>query len=137
MNKLSIAFLAAMSLAAVGCRKDKGGEAIAKMTELKRKMCACKDKACSEKVSEELAQWDQAQEKAAGDKPVSLSGEDAEKMEAVKEEISACLLKLEVPGGSGAAGAAGAATGGAGAAMGSGPPAAGSADGSAAAGSAH
>jgi hypothetical protein len=123
MKKMSIALLAALSLAAVGCRKDKGGEAIARMTEIKVQMCACKDKACSEKVSEALVQWDQAQEKAAGDKPVALSGEAAEKMEAVRDEISTCLLKLEVPGGAGGT-------------MGSGRPAAGSADGSAAAGAA-
>lgn len=146
MMKISIAFLAAMSLAGSGCHKDqhKGGESIARMTELKNKMCACKDKTCSDKVSGELVAWKQAQDKP-GDKPAPLSEEDDKKLEAVTEELTQCLLKLELPGGSGTAGPAGAAEapGGSGATMGSGSPAAGSAagtapsGGSAAAGSAH
>jgi hypothetical protein len=128
MMKLSIVFLAAMSLAGSGCHKNKAGESIVKLTELKDKMCACKDKACSDKISEEMTRWSQAQAKSDGDKPVPLSEEDAEKTAAVTAQIAQCLLKLEVPGGEGAAGAAG----GAGGTMGSGRPAAGSADGSAA-----
>ena len=131
MKKISIAFLAVMSLAALGCRKDKGGEALAKLTELKDKMCACRDKPCSEKVSEELAKWGQGQPRSEGDK----------KRKEVTEQLTQCLLKLEVPGGAGAAGGAGTAgaagaAGAAGGTGGSGSPAAGSADGAAAAGSA-
>jgi len=132
MKKISIAFLAAMSLAAFGCRKNKGGEAIAKLTELKDKMCACKDKTCSDKVSVEFSSWRQEQEKSDGDKP-GTPGEEDTKMEEVIDQLSQCLMKIELPGGAGAAGAAG----GAGGTVGSGSPAAGSADGSAAAGSAH
>jgi len=135
MMKISIAFLAALSLAGLGCHKDKNkaGESIAKLSEIQKKMCACKDKACTEKISEELTTWDLEQQKATGDKPVSPTGEDAEKIEAAKDKISECLLKLELPG-SGAAGASGAAgpAGGAGGTTGSASPAAGSADGSAA-----
>src|SRR5689334_16962526 len=47
MNKLMIAFAATMALASFGCKKKAGtggsGEAMAKMTEFKDKMCACKD----------------------------------------------------------------------------------------------
>lgn len=138
MKKISIAFLAAMSLAAFGCRKNKGSEAIAKLTELKDRMCACKDKTCSDKVSKEFSRWSQEQEKSDGDKP-GTAGEEDPKMEEVTEQLSQCLMKIELPGGTGAAGAAGgaAAAGGAGGTVGSGSPAAGSADGSAAAGSAH
>jgi hypothetical protein len=126
MKKISIAFLAAMSLAAFGCNKNKDGESIAKMTELKDKMCACKDKACSDTVSDELSKWTQEQAKSAGGKPVPPSKENAEKTAAVTDEMIKCMLKLEIPGGAGAAGAAGDT-------MGGGSPAAGSADGSAAA----
>jgi len=135
MKKISIAFLAAMSLAAFGCRKNKGGEAIAKLTEIKDKMCACKDKTCSDKVSVEFSSWREEQEKSDGDKP-GTPGEEDPKMEEVTEQLSQCLMKIELPGGAGAAGAAGA-SGAAGGTVGSGSPAAGSADGSAAAGSAH
>ena len=140
MKKISIAFLAAMSLAAFGCRKDKDGESIAKLTELKNRMCACKDKACSEKVSDEYSRWSQTQAKSDGDKP-GHPGEEDKKMEELTEELTQCLLKREVHSGGGAAGAAGAAAAGsAGGTTDSGNPAAGSADGSAgsaAAGSAH
>ena len=142
MTKLSIAFLAALSLVGFGCHKDKAkdkanaGEAIARLAELKTKMCACPDKACSEKVSAELTDWDQAQQKAAGDKP-ALREEDEKKIEDLKEELSQCLLKLEFPRGSGAAGSGGAAgaagsAAGSGGTAGSGGPAAGAAEGSAA-----
>jgi hypothetical protein len=138
MKKISIAFLAVMSLAASGCRKNKGAEALARLTVLKDKMCACKDKTCSDKVSVEFSSWRQEQEKSDGDKP-GTPGEEDPKMEEVTEQLSQCLMKIELPGGAGAAGAAGGAgaTGGAGGTMGSGSPAAGSSDGSAAAGSAH
>lgn len=157
MTKISISFLAAMSLAGFGCHKNKGdadkaGEAIAKLTELKNKMCACKNKTCSDQVSAELAEWGQQYEKPDVDKPASPADKDSEKLEALKDEAANCLLKIEVPSGAGAPGSAGAGAAGAGAAgsgaagaagtMGSGGPAAGSAGesaaaGSAAAGSAH
>jgi len=139
MRKISIAFLAAMSLAGFGCHKDKAkdqgnaGEALAKLAALKNKMCACPDKPCSEKVSAELTDWDQAQSKAAEGKPAPRE-EDDKKIEDLKEEISECLLKLEFPRGSGATGAAGAAgaAAGSGGTAGGGGPTAGAADGSAA-----
>jgi hypothetical protein len=150
MKKISIAFLAAMSLAASGCRKNKGGEDLAKLTELKNKMCACKDKTCSEKVSDEYSMWSQTHAKSDGDKP-GTPGEEDQKMEELTEELTQCLLKREVSSGSGAAGSAGAtgsadpagsagAAGAAGSVGGTtdrGNPAAGSANGSAGAGSAH
>lgn len=142
MTKISIAFLAALSLAGSGCHKNKGDAdqagAIARLTELKDKMCACKDKTCSDKVSGEYSSWTQAQAKSEGDKPGS-PGEQDKKVEELTEELTQCLLKLEVPSTGSAAGAAGAA-GGAGSAgaagsadgtTGSGNPAAGASDGSA------
>jgi hypothetical protein len=138
MEKFAIVFLATMSLAGSGCHKTKrtkDGAAIARMTELKNRMCACKDKACSDAISEELSRWTQAQSKSAGDKAGAPTEDDPEMAE-VTEEMTRCILKLEIPGGSGAVGAGDAArgTGGVGGATGGGSAAAGSADGSAAAG---
>ena len=131
-----------MSLAAFGCKKnkvqdkdkDKDGEYLAKMTEFKNKMCACPDKACSEKVSDEFSRWSQAHARSE-DQQATPSEEDT-KLEAVTEALKDCILKLEFPAGGSAAGTAGAAggAGGAGATPGSGSPAAGSAEGAAAAG---
>lgn len=112
MTKISIAFLASLSLAAFGCHKDKDKDNSAALTarlvELKGKMCACKDKACSDKVSAELAQWGQDEEKAGGEKPASPGERENEKVEAIKEAIASCLVKLEVPTEGSAAGNAGA-----------------------------
>jgi hypothetical protein len=139
MKKISIAFLAAMSLASFGCKKKGGsGEAIAKMTEFKDKMCACKDKACTDKVSEDMTKWGQEQAKNAGDKAAAVSEEDTKKMAAVTEEMTKCMTKImtdaaaaAAPPAAPAAPAAGSDT--AAPAAGSAAPAAGSADGSAAA----
>jgi hypothetical protein len=160
MQKISIAFLAAISLASFGCpnKKASSSDVIARMVELKDKMCACKDKACTEKVTEELTRWGQEQAKATGDKVVNLSEDERKKSATVSEEMSKCMAKVvteaaAAAGGAAAGGGSAAAGGGAaagpadgsaapaagsagGAAAGTGA-AAGSADGAAAAGSAH
>jgi len=125
------------------------------MTEFKDKMCACKDKACSDKVNDEMMKWGQEQAKNAGDKAAMTDGEEAKKVAAVSEEFSKCLTKISTDAmgaaGAGAAGGAAPAAGGAAPAAGDGSaapaaaggaapaagdgsaaPAAGSADGSAA-----
>ncbi|HET9622722.1 MAG TPA: hypothetical protein VFP84_15220, partial [Kofleriaceae bacterium] len=108
MKKLSIAFLAAMSIASFGCKKKGGGgDALAKMTEFKDKMCACKDKACSDKVNDEMMKWGQEQAKNSGDKAQATDGEEAKKIAAVSEEFSKCLTKISTDAAMGAAGAAG------------------------------
>ncbi|HET7501078.1 MAG TPA: hypothetical protein VFK02_08750, partial [Kofleriaceae bacterium] len=111
------------SLALVGaCKKAGGGEALARMTEFKDRMCACKDKACTDQVTQEMTRW--ASEHKAGEagKP---SEEEQKKVAALTADITKCMTKyMTAPGaGSAAAGSAGSATG------------SGSAAGSAAAGS--
>jgi hypothetical protein len=112
MTKTSIAFLAALSLAGSGCHKNKGeadkAGAIARLTELRTRMCACKDRTCSDRVSAELAEWGQQEEKSESDRPVAPGDKDSEKLEALKDEVASCLLKIEVPGGAGTPGAPGA-----------------------------
>ena len=132
MQKISIAFLAALSLASFGCsKKSSGSESIAKLTEFRDRMCGCKDRACTEKVTEDLTRWGQEQAKASGDKIVKMSDDDMKKSAAISGEMSTCMTKLlaEVAGAAGGGSAAAAAGG-------SAAPA-GAADGSAAAGSAH
>jgi hypothetical protein len=125
MQKISIAFLAAVSLASFGCpKKSSSGDAIVRQTEFRDRMCACKDRACAEKVTEDLTRWGQEQAKASGDKIIKMSDDDMKKSAAVSGEMSACMTKILAEGGG--------ATGG-GAAAGGGSAAAGSADGSAAA----
>ena len=55
---VAIAFLAAASLVSfAGCKKGGGSDAVAKMSDFKDKMCACKDKACVDQVSSDMARW--------------------------------------------------------------------------------
>src|SRR5438132_10142877 len=71
MKKITIAFLAAMSLASFGCKKKgAAGEAMAKMDEFKTKMCACKehDTKCAQAVTDDMTKWSQEMAKNAGDK---------------------------------------------------------------------
>jgi hypothetical protein len=68
MTKLALAFAATLVLVSFSGCKKKGGEAvgsnaIAKMTELRDKMCACKDPDCAKTVSDEMTRWTQGNKK--------------------------------------------------------------------------
>lgn len=129
MSKITIAFLAAVSIASFGCKKKGGaGEAMAKMGEFKDKMCGCKDKACADKVQDEMNKWSAENAKNAGDKPEKPSDEDMKKMTEVGTKYGECMAKAMGGGDMGGSAAAPAGDG-----SGSAAPAAGSADGSAAA----
>jgi hypothetical protein len=118
MKNLTIAFLAAASLfTAAGCKK-KGGDVVAKMNEFKSAMCACKDKACVEKVQADM----EAFGKSAGEPDKATQ----DKLQSVVMDMMACAQKATM-------GADGSAAPADGSADGSAAPAAGSADGSAAA----
>lgn len=109
MKKLMIVMLAAMSFAAVGCKK-KGGqaEAMAKMTDFKNKMCDCKDNACATKVSDEMAKWGKEQtDNNKGEAP-KMSEEDQKKFANISEDMGKCMQKA-MGGGDMAGSAAGSA----------------------------
>jgi hypothetical protein len=90
MKKISIAFVAALSLMAVGGCKKKGGDMMGKMTEFKDKMCACKDKGCVDKVNEEMTKWSQEN---AGKKDEKPSEEDMKKGAEIGQEMAKCMQK--------------------------------------------
>jgi hypothetical protein len=95
MNKLMIAFVAAVSLLSVAGCKKKGGasDAIAKMEGFQKQMCDCKDKACADKVQEDMTKWGTEAAKTANkdDKPdpdmVKKSGE-------IMTKYTECMTKL-------------------------------------------
>jgi hypothetical protein len=96
MKKISFAFICAMALLSfTGCKKKSGaGEAMAKMSEMTDKMCACKDKACSDKVQEDMAKWTAEQAKnATGDKAAKVSDDDMKKMAEVSKKYGDCMMK--------------------------------------------
>jgi len=107
----------AMTLAvAPACKKSGGaGEAIAKMTELKGKMCACKDKACADQVTADTTKW--SAEHASGEAS-KLSADDQKALAVVTDDMAKCMTKIMTDAAAAAAGSAGSAA--MGSAMGSG-----------------
>ena len=98
-------FLAVVALSFTGgCKKSGAGDAIAKMTELKDKMCACKDKACADQVTQEMSKW--GADHKAGD-TAKPSDDDQKKLAAVTQDMSACVTKLMTAAVAGSAAAAG------------------------------
>jgi hypothetical protein len=102
--------------AMAGCKKS-GDASIAQMTELKTKMCACKDKACVDQVTSDMAKWSAEHRGAA---PEKASEEDQKKLAAISTEMTGCMTRVmrEVSAAVAAAGSAD--TAGAGSAAGSG-----------------
>jgi hypothetical protein len=106
MNKLMIALVATVSLLSIAGCKKKGGasDAIAKMEGFQKAMCDCKDKACADKVQEDMTKWgtEAAKNAKADEKPdpdmVKKSGE-------IMTKYTECMTKLMTAGmaGSGAA----------------------------------
>ncbi len=94
MSKLTIAFLAAVSIASFGCKKKGGaGEAMAKMGEFKDKMCACKDKKCADDVQDQMNKWSAENAKNAGDKPEKPDEKTMKEMQDVGTKYGECMAK--------------------------------------------
>jgi len=102
MNKLTISFVAAMSLLAfAGCKKKGGaaGEAVAKMEGFQKSMCDCKDKACADKVNEDMSKWGTEMAKTAGAaKDEKPDPELAKKSADIMTKYTECMTKLMMAG---------------------------------------
>ena len=88
MNKWMIAFAL---LASAGCKK-KGNDAMAKMESFQSQMCACADKACADKVQDEMTKW--AADAAKMAKPDESDPEMAKKSGEVMAKYTECMTKL-------------------------------------------
>jgi hypothetical protein len=91
MKKISIAIVAAVSLLSLGACKKKGGGMMGQMKEFKDKMCTCKDKACVDKVNEEMTKW--STENASKNKDEKPSEEDMKEGAAIGQEMAKCMQK--------------------------------------------
>jgi hypothetical protein len=60
------------------------------MTEFKDVMCRCKNKACADKVTEEMTRWSQDMAKKMS---VRVSDDDMKKMEGITEEFTQCATR--------------------------------------------
>ncbi|MFN0251276.1 MAG: hypothetical protein ACKV2T_30655 [Kofleriaceae bacterium] len=112
MKNLTIAFLATASLFAVGACKKKGGggagEAAAKMSELKDQMCACKDKACADKVQESMTKWT-TEMAGKADKNAKMDEASTKKMAELGLAYGECMTKAMMPAADPAGGGGGSA----------------------------
>jgi hypothetical protein len=105
MNKIAIAFLAAVSLASFGCKKKGGGEAMDAMKKYKTDLCACKDHdiECGKKASDAYMK---SQSENAG-KAADMSAKPDPDMEKLQTEIADCTKRVMTPDTGAAGGAAG------------------------------
>jgi hypothetical protein len=116
------------------CKKS-GDDASARMAAFKDKMCACKDRACIDQVTGEMAKWSADHRGEATEK---ASEADQKKMAGISEAITKCMTQVARDAAAASAtgpGAAGSAADGSGSAGGDGA-AAGGTDGAGAAGGA-
>ena len=104
MNKIAIAFLAAVSLASFGCKKKGDAGAMDAMKKYKTDLCACKDHdiECGKKASDAYMK---SQSENAG-KAADMSAKPDPDMEKLQTEIADCTKRVMTPD-TGAAGAAG------------------------------
>jgi len=102
MSKLMFAFVATLSLASFGCKKKGGGaagEAVAKMEGFQKSMCDCKDKACADKVNEDMAKWGTEMAKTMGAAKDEKPDPDLAKKSAdVMTKYTECMTKLMMAG---------------------------------------
>jgi hypothetical protein len=107
--------LLAISLAAVGCKKSKSGaagEALAKMESFQKSMCDCKDKACADKVNEDMSKWGTEMAKNAGAANDEKPDPDMAKKSAdVMTKYTECMTKLMMAGAGAGTGSADAGSG--------------------------
>lgn len=112
MTKSMIAVSAALlATLAMSCSSKKGdgsgasrSEMVAKMSELRDRMCACKDLTCARKVSDEVTAY--TRENAAAKKQNKLDEAATKEASEIGKQLQQCMTAAMGGIGSGAAGAA-------------------------------
>jgi len=79
-------------------RHMKLAEEMKKMREFRDQMCACKDSACAQKVSDVMTQWGQEQAKENAEPP-KMTEEDTKKFTQIGEDMGKCMQKAMGGGG--------------------------------------
>jgi hypothetical protein len=112
MNKFAIAFLAAASIAAFGCKKKGGGDMVAAYEKYVNDVCACKDTACMTKATDDYNKANQEAMKNPDPEAMKKMGEDPKYVELGKK-FAECSAKVTAAAAGAAAGGAAPAAGGA------------------------
>ena len=79
-----------------GCPKphqDQAAAAVAKMREFMDKMCACKDKACADRIQDETTKWASDMAKTAADRPERPGEQVIEEMRQIGTRYGECMAK--------------------------------------------
>lgn len=71
-------------------RGDAAQRALAKLTEFKDSMCACKDAACPQRVTDEMTKWSQEAAESR-EEPPRLTQEQTSQAAAIGEEMGKCM----------------------------------------------
>ena len=98
MQKISL-FVCGLLLA-VGCgKKDPIDDAISALEKFKGQMCACKDKACTEKVHADYKKYgdEVLKPKMKGIDPSKVDKSKMEKGDKLDKEMRECEAKFEAP----------------------------------------
>lgn len=85
-----------IALALVGCKRfDDTAQALEQMDRFATAMCACKDKACADKISEEMARWgaEMSKHDVGREQP---SPEVIKQASAIAERLAQCMTKAVV-----------------------------------------
>jgi hypothetical protein len=99
MANLSLVLVSGLALASVGCTKKGGAnDAIAQLEELQKKMCDCKDKACADKVNEEMTKWGAEMAKHGDGMADTKPHPDVKKSADLTTKYSECMTKLMIGG---------------------------------------
>ncbi|MBK9032760.1 MAG: hypothetical protein IPL61_16075 [Myxococcales bacterium] len=95
MKKLALVFALLVPMAAACGGGGGAAELLKKMEEAKNKTCACKDKACVDKVKEEMMGWMMKNaDKFKNVKPTKAQDEKADKLD---DEMDKCAEKFDKP----------------------------------------
>ena len=82
-----------MAVAACKKKTSKTAEAMPKMREFRDDMCACKDKACADKVQDDMNKWSADNVRNAGDRPERPSEADMKQMQEIGTRYGECMAR--------------------------------------------
>lgn len=91
--------VAGLVLALTGCGKNKFDQAVSEMESLKDRMCACSDKACADKVSDDYKEWRKSmKEKFTKEDDKNASEEQTRRAKDADKAFHECRSKLKDSG---------------------------------------
>lgn len=85
--------IASVVLGLGACGKSGGDEVLSKMEDFKGQACACKDKACGEKVMKDMSEY--MEKWMESNKDFKPSKEQDEKADKIGDEMRDCIEKLK------------------------------------------